>query len=77
VKEAPAAFWNGERWEIPSGTVTDLRPDADGIPRAMVAGDLASKRKEFRRKTSLVQSSTTRGWRSKSRCCKPRGLDEQ
>ncbi len=52
VVEAPTAYWNGNGWDIPKGTVTDFRAGADGIPRAMQSGDLAISEtpQEFRRK---------------------------
>lgn len=77
VKEAPAAFWNGERWEIPSGTVTDLRPDADGIPRAMVAGDLAIPEtpQEFRRKRRRSYEFDYKGLAEQIEVLQAKGLD--
>jgi lipopolysaccharide export system permease protein len=52
VFEAPTAYWNGESWDVPEGTVTDFRAGATGIPRAMTANELVidDTPQEFRRK---------------------------
>jgi lipopolysaccharide export system permease protein len=77
VKEAPVAFWNGETWEVPSGTVTDLRPDADGIPRAMRDGEFSIREtpQEFRRKRRRSYEFDYTGLAEQIEMLQAKGLD--
>jgi lipopolysaccharide export system permease protein len=77
VKEAPTAYWNGRSWDIPSGTVTDLRPGADGIPRAMRPGEIeiSETPQEFRRKRRRSYEFDYEGLAEQIETLQAKGLD--
>jgi lipopolysaccharide export system permease protein len=77
IIEAPFAIWDGTAWEIPRGTVIDLRAGESTAPRELRRGELyiPETPQEFRRKRRRSYEFDSRGLSEQVALLRAKGLD--